>query len=807
MKDDKQLTLAFGPGAAPEGPGAADPTTLAVPPAPPRTITSLEDFRRAVTGERGRDYIPAGPYMDKSYLDYSVSVLMQRAIPDVRDGLKPVHRRILYAMSQLGLTAKSAHKKSARVVGDVIGKYHPHGDASVYEAMVLMAQPFTLRHTLIDGQGNWGSLDGDSAAAMRYTEARMTEFSRLLLDEINLGTVDWRPNYDGNDEEPVSLPSRVPTVLLNDQMGIAVGMASDVPAHNLEEVCRAAIAVLRNPEATLDDLLRHIQGPDFAGGGQLINSRAEIAEIYRTGRGMLTVRARYEVKKDANGWYLVFTELPPKVSPETVQLELEAISNPQTRAGGKKGEAGITAEQRAAKQVMLGKISEINNGAGNDTGPVHLEVFPRSRRQSPEELASYLFGVTSLESRVKVNVNLINLKGLPTQMSLLDILRDWTRYRFDTVTRRCRHRLEKVDARLHILEGFVKILLDIDEVIRLIRASENDQVAKQGLMERWSLSEIQADKILDMKLRQLTKLDELSLRGELSELEGERAGLQTVLDDRAAMTDLIVSELEQDSRKFGTPRRTLIEEATAAETVEAVIDEPVTIILSRKGWLRSRSGRGLDLTGLTFKDGDGLHTIVETRTTRALVLLDVNGRAYTVPAHAIPGGKGDGAPATSLVELQQKAPLVAMFADEQEGKGKVLLASSSGYGFVTEIGHLVGRNRAGKSVVNTDGGVLLPPVLLGPEADLVAAVSSAGYLLVFPLGELPELPKGKGNKIMALRPGERLARLMVFSKSITLPNKRAGSELLMNRKELEEYTRNRGARGRLVPKNVAIAKL
>ncbi|NTU60668.1 MAG: DNA topoisomerase 4 subunit A, partial [Deltaproteobacteria bacterium] len=527
---------------------------------------------------RGRDFIPAGPYMDKSYLDYSVSVLMQRAIPDVRDGLKPVHRRILYAMSQLGLTARSSHKKSARVVGDVIGKYHPHGDASVYEAMVLMAQPFTLRHTLIDGQGNWGSLDGDSAAAMRYTEARMTEFSRLLLDEINLGTVDWKPNYDGNDEEPVSLPSRVPTVLLNDQMGIAVGMASDVPAHNLEEVCRAAVALFRNPDATQEDLLEHIKGPDFPGGGQVINSQAELAEVYRTGRGMLTVRAKYKVQHDPDGWYLVFTELPPKVSPETVQLELEAISNPQPKPGAKKGDAGITAEQRAAKQVMLAKISEINNGAGNDTGPVHLEVYPRSRRQKPDELAQYLFGVTSLESRVKVNVNLINLKGLPTQMSLLDILRDWTAYRFETVTRRSRFRLEKVDARIHVLEGFVKVLLDIDEVIRVIRTSDDDKVAKARLMERWSLSEIQADRILDMKLRQLTKLDELAIRKELGELEGERKGLRKVLGNRAAMVEVIVAEIEEDARKYGSPRRTLVEEAEAAAAVEAVIDEPVTII-------------------------------------------------------------------------------------------------------------------------------------------------------------------------------------------------------------------------------------
>jgi topoisomerase-4 subunit A len=760
-----------------------------------------------VFGEPGRDFIPAGPYMDKSYLDYSVSVLLDRAIPDVRDGLKPVHRRILYAMSQLALGPRAVPKKSARVVGDVIGKYHPHGDASVYEAMVLMAQAFTLRHPYIDGQGNWGSLDGDAPAAMRYTECRTTELSRLLLDEIHLGTVDFRPNYDGNDLEPVSLPSRVPTALLNDQTGIAVGMASDIPAHNLAEVCRASIELFRRPEADLDDLLTHIQGPDFPCGGQVINTREELREIYRTGRGMLTVRARYEVKKDANGWYLVFTELPPRVSPETVQLEFEAISNPQPKPGAKKGAEAITAEQRAAKQTMLGRVSEINNGAGNDTGPVYLEVYPRSRRQDPEELAAYLFGVTSLESRVKVNMNLINLRGLPTQMSLPDILRDWNEYRFQTVTRRCRTRLEKVEGRIHILEGFVKILLDIDEVIRIIRSSDNEQIAKAALIARWALSDAQAEKILDLRLRQLTRLDELAIEKELKELRGERKELKRVLGDRAAMIDLIVSEIEADVEKYGTSRRTLIEEAKAAAPVEAVIDEPVTIILSKKGWLRSRTGRGLDLSGLTFKDGDALHSVVETRTTKSLVLLDENGRAYTISANVIPGGRGDGVPVTSLVEVQAKAAIVSIFADEEEGKAKVFLASTTGYGFVTEVGNLTGRNKAGKAIVNTDGGKLLPVLLLTPEAARVAAANDAGYLLVFPLADVLEYPKGKGCKLIHLKPGEKLARLVAFSDALPLPPSRGAKDVVLAGLDLEGYARSRGARGRLVPKNVAVSKL
>ncbi len=766
-------------------------------------MQSLEEFRNAVHGEPGEDYIPLGPYLDRSYLSYSVSVLLSRAIPDVRDGLKPVHRRILYAMSQLGLGARAPFKKSARVVGDVIGKYHPHGDASVYEAMVLMAQNFNLRYPLIDGQGNWGSLDGDSPAAMRYTECRLTEFSKVLLEEIGRGTVDFRPNYDGNELEPAFLPARVPTVLLADQLGIAVGMASSVPAHNLTEVCKASIALFKNPNTTLKGLMRHIKGPDFPCGGQLINSPAEIEELYRTGNGMLTVRARYEVKKDADGWHLVFTELPPKVSPEQVLLELDAVSNPQPKSKGKKGgESALTADQRAAKQAMLARVSEVNNGAGNDTGPVYLEIYPRSRRQNPDELAAYLFSVTSLESRVKAQLNLINLAGLPTQMTLLDILTDWNRFRFDTVTRRCRHRLERVEARLHILEGFAKILIDIDEVIRIIRASENDQVAKRSLMERWQLSEIQADKILDMKLRQLTKLDELAIEKELSDLRGERQELERLLADSDAMVELIVTELQEDIRRFGDQRRTLIEEAEAAEFEEVVIDEPVTVIVSRKGWARSRSGHGLDLSGLTFKDGDSLHTVVETRTSKYLILVDENGRAYTVAASQIPGGRGDGAPLTSLIELQDRARIVSVFVAEE--KDKVLLASTVGYGFVTEVGNLIGRNKAGKAVLNTAGGSALPPVVLRPGETRVAAINTSGYMVVFGLDEILEYPRGKGNKLMALKAGEALERVMVFFASVTLPPRRGKNEVVIAGEDLESYVRKRGARGRLLPRNVAV---
>jgi topoisomerase-4 subunit A len=752
-----------------------------------------------------RDYIPADEGMSRWYMSYAVSTLMMRAIPDVRDGLKPVHRRILYAMHQLSLGPKSPHKKAARVVGDVIGKYHPHGDASVYEAMVLLTQDFNMRHPLLDGQGNWGSIDGDPAAAMRYTECRLTEAAQLLLSELDLGTVDFRPNYDGNDTEPVSMPSRVPTVLMNDQMGIAVGMASDIPGHNLAEVCAAAGALLANPKAGLGELLRHVPGPDFATGGQLITPRAEIDEIYRTGRGMLTVRCRWEVKKDSEGWRIVVFELPPKVSPEKVLGEFEELSNPTPKKGKKPGENALSPEQKSARAEMLGRVSAVNNSAGQGTPPVQIEIYPKSRRQDPEELMGYLCSVTSLESRVKVNMCVVSLDGFPRQMGLLEILRDWCAYRTETVTRRTQARLEKVDARIHILEGFAKILLDIDEVIRLIRASESDVEAKQKLMKRWKLSEIQADKVLDMRLRQLTKLDSIAIDRELGDLRDERKELAKMLSDRKTLIRRISAELSADAAKFGSPRRTVIKEAAPAVFVETVSDDPVTIVLSRKGWLRSRQGHGIELSGVGFKDGDMLLDALETTTAASIVMMDSQGRAYTIQAGAVPGGRGDGVPVASLIDLQGGARIVSAFlADEKQ---RVLLASTIGYGFVTEVGNLVGRVKAGKAIVNVKDGEMLPAILLDGKADRVFAASTAGNALVFPLSEVLEYPKGQGCKLIALKPGEELARLVAYAKEVLLPAVR-GNGVTMTRPQLEEeYIRSRGARGRLLPKNVAVGRL
>jgi topoisomerase-4 subunit A len=752
-----------------------------------------------------RDYIPADEGMSRWYMSYAVSTLTMRAIPDVRDGLKPVHRRILYAMHQLSLGPKTPHKKAARVVGDVIGKYHPHGDASVYEAMVLLAQDFHMRHPLVDGQGNWGSIDGDPAAAMRYTECRLTDIAQLLLSELEMGTVDFRPNYDGNDSEPVSMPSRVPTILMNDQMGIAVGMASDIPGHNLSEVCAAAEALLLDPNATLPALLKHVPGPDFATGGQVITPRSEIDEIYRTGRGMLTVRCRWEVKKDPDGWRIVVFELPPKVSPEKVLGEFEELSNPTPKKGKKPGENQLTPEQKAAKAEMLGRVSAVSNAAGQGTPPVQIEIYPKSRRQDPEELMGYLCSVTSLESRVKVNQCVVSLEGFPRQMGFLEILRDWCAYRTETVIRRTQSRLDKVDARIHILEGFSKVLLDIDEVIRMIRASDSDAEAKQKLMSRWKLSEIQADKVLDMRLRQLTRLDAIAIDKELGTLRDERKDLAKMLADRKTLIKRIAAELRADAAKFGTPRRTVIEESAPAVFEETVSDDPVTLVLSRKGWLRSRQGHGIEISGMGFKDGDSLHTVLETSTASSIVLMDSQGRAYTISAGAVPGGRGDGVPVASLIDLYPGARIIAAFlASEKE---RLLLSSTIGYGFVTEVGNLTGRVKAGKAIVNVKDGEMLPPVILGPKDDRVFVASSAGYALVFPLSEVLEYPKGQGCKLIALKPGEELLRVVAYSKEVLLPAVR-GNGVTMTRAQLEEeYIRSRGARGRLLPKNVAANRL
>ncbi|MFP4616189.1 MAG: DNA topoisomerase IV subunit A [Thiohalorhabdus sp.] len=765
-------------------------------------MADLTTFAGARDGERGEDWLDLREHLGRSYLAYSLSVVKGRAIPDVRDGLKPVQRRTLYAMHRLGLRADTDHKKSARVVGEVIGKYHPHGDQAAYDAMVRMAQDFTFRYPLVDGQGNFGSPDGDNAAAMRYTEARLTPFSEVLLGETDRGTVDFIDNYDGAEQEPEVLPARVPMALLNAQPGVAVGLATDVPSHNLREVGAAAIALYRNPDATTADLLEHIQGPDFPGGGQVCASREELAALYEKGRGSLTLRARWEVEKLAGGdWQVVVTELPPGGSTEQILAEIDALANPQP----KKGKKDITSDQKAKKQAVLGQVGGMSNQAGQDTGPVRLVIEPKSKRQKPEELMAFLMGLTSLEVRQKVSLTFIDLDGRPKELGLKEVLAGWTTFRREVVTRRSRARLEKVDNRIHILEGRRAVLLDIDAVIAIVRNAEDYAEAKAGVMEQFALTEAQADDVLAIPLGRLTRMDTLKVDQKLSDLRSEKETLEHLLDSHDAMTDKIVEELEADIEAYGDDRRTLIEDSEPVAMEAPVVDEPVTVLLSRKGWFRSRQGHGLDLTSVPHKDGDGPLAAVETRTTKSVVVLGTNGRAYTLSANEAPGGRGYGTPLSSLVDLQG-AGVAGMVIGEAEDR--FLLASTAGYGFITTFGDLLGRTKNGKAVLKSlKGAGVLPPLPLAAHGNQVATVSDSGHLAVFPAGEIKEMTSGKGVKLMDLKEGEALARVeRVDEAGLALPGK-GGKTVTLSPETLKEYVRTRGSRGKQVPSSVVKGNL
>jgi len=762
----------------------------------------ISQFAEAREGNEGEDWINLRAHLGKSYLEYALSVVKGRAIPDVRDGLKPVQRRVLYAMHRLGLGANHDHKKSARVVGEVIGKFHPHGDQAAYDALVRMAQDFAMRYPLVDGQGNFGTVDGDNPAAMRYTEARLTPFSDLLLAETDQGTVDFLANYDGAETEPEVLPARVPMPLLNEQPGIAVGLATDVPAHNLAEAGRAAIRMYRNPDATTAELMADLQGPDFPQGGQICAESEDLRAIYEAGSGSLTVRARWSVEQLAGGdWQLAITELPPNVSAEDVLAEIDALANPQP----KKGRKDITAEQKALRQRTLSLVGEISNQAGQDTGPVRLVVAPKSKRVREADLTGFLLGQTSLEVRKKVSLTFIDTDGRPKEMPLRDVLASWTAFRRDTVTRRTRHRLGKVDHRIHILEGRQTVLLDIDRVIAIVRASEDDTEAKFSLIDAFQLSETQANDVLDIPLRRLTKLDSIKIDQELADLRSEKADLEHRLAEPEAMTERIIAELEEDLQAHGDDRRTLIEPAEPAAAEAPVVDESVTVVLSAKGFIRSRQGHNLDRSSLPYKDGDRELAVVETRTTRQVVVFDGGGRAYTVSANDAPGGKGYGTPVSSLVELQNGGELAGMVAGDPEDR--FLLATDAGNGFIVRLQDLIGRNKAGKQVVKgLDGAALLPPQTVPAGAQRIAAVTDSGYLAVFGVDEMKELAAGKGVKLIDLKAGERLARAVAFAQALELPGK-GGKTLALSGADVEAYVRKRGSRGRQVPAGVVKKRL
>ena len=721
-------------------------------------------------------------YTEKAYLDYSMYVILDRALPHIGDGLKPVQRRIIYAMRELALSASAKYKKSARTVGDVLGKFHPHGDSACYEAMVLMAQPFSYRYPLVDGQGNWGSPDDPkSFAAMRYTESRLSKFSEVLLAELGQGTVDWTPNFDGTMQEPVVLPARLPHVLLNGGAGIAVGMATDIPPHNVHEVVAATCHLLRHPEATTADLVKFVPAPDFPTDAEIITPRADLRKIYESGRGSVKMRARYVVEAGN----VVVTAVPYQVS-------------------GAKVLEQIAAQMQARKLPMVADLRD----ESTHEEPTRLVIEPRSNRVDVEALMAHLFATTDLEKNARVNMNVIGLDGRPRVMPLPAMLGEWLTFRRTTVRRRLEHRLGKVRDRLHILEGLLAAFLNIDEVIRIIR--EEDE-PKAALIQAFSLSERQAEAILELRLRHLAKLEEMKIRGEQDELAAERDRLEALLGSEAALTDLIEEELKAAAEEHGDARRSPLverEEARALSEVELVGADPVTVVLSEKGWIRAAKGHEIDPEGLSFKSGDRFSLAARGKTNQPLVLLDDTGRAYTLSAHNLPSARSQGEPVTGRANVAAGALMTGLMLAPPTTR--YLLASDGGYGFVVQLESLVGRSKSGKAALSVPKGCSVMPPQVVPEGDeiSVAAVSNEGRLLVFPLDQLPEMARGKGNKMIDI-PSARAARREEFLRGLVLlaPGQslvvHAGKrKLTLKAAELDYYRGERGRRGSKLPRGL-----
>ena len=684
-------------------------------------------------------------YAERAYLEYALSVVKGRALPDVCDGQKPVQRRILFAMDRMGLafTPPGGPRpvKSARVVGDVLGKYHPHGDLAAYEALVRMAQDFSQRYPLIDGQGNFGSRDGDGAAAMRYTEARLAPITRLLLDEIDEGTVDFQPNYDGSTEEPRQLPARLPFVLLNGASGIAVGMATEIPSHNLREVAAAAVALIRNDKLPDDELLDLLPAPDYPGGGQIISSTADIRAAYGSGRGSLKVRARWVIEDLARGqWQLVVNELPPGTSTQKVLEEIEELTNPKVKLGKK----ALSQEQVQLKAAVLSVLDAARDESNKDA-PVRLVFEPKSRTVEQQELITTLLAHTSLESSAPINLTMVGLDGRPVPKSLRQMLAEWITFRQTTVHKRTQHRLGKVLDRIHVLEGRQLVLLNIDEVIRIIR---NADEPKPALIERFNLSERQADDILDIRLRQLARLEAIKIEQELKDLREQKDKLEEILGSPAALKRTLIKEIEADAKAHGDARRTLIQEERKAVAEVKVVDEPVTVVASLKGWVRALKGHEVDAAALTFKAGDGLYGVFPCRSVDTLLVFGSNGRVYSVAAAMLPGGRGDGVPITTLIDLESGTQVAHYYAGAAEQV--LLLANTGGFGLLARAGDMHGRNKAGKSFLTLDAADrVLPPVPVAAAHRQVACLALDGRLLVFPLDELKlQSGGGKGLTLM-----------------------------------------------------------
>ncbi|WP_439588845.1 DNA topoisomerase IV subunit A [Hydrogenophaga sp.] len=743
-------------------------------------------------------------YAQRAYLEYALSVVKGRALPDVCDGQKPVQRRILYSMDRMGLGFSGPNRntaarpvKSARVVGDVLGRFHPHGDQAAYDALVRMAQDFAQRYPLIDGQGNFGSRDGDGAAAMRYTEARLAKITTLLLDEIDEGTVDFVPNYDGSTVEPKQLPARLPFNLLNGASGIAVGLATEIPSHNLREVADACVALVKNPKLADDELFAMLPGPDYPGGGQIISPAGDIADAYRTGRGSLKVRARWKIEELARGqWQLVVTELPPGVSTQRVLEEIEEITNPKVKTGKK----ALTQEQTQLKASILMVLDGVRDESSKDA-PVRLLFEPKSSRIEQQELITALLAHTSLETSAPINLTMVGLDGRPTQKSLRQMLTEWIEFRQGTITRRSQHRLNKVLDRIHILEGRQLVLLNIDEVIRIIRNSDEPKAA---LIERFKLSDRQAEDILEIRLRQLARLEAIKIEQELKELREEQGKLEDILANPGSLKRLMVKEIEADAKTFADPRRTLIQAEKKAVVEIKVVDEPVTVVISSKGWVRARTGHGHEAGSFAFKAGDGLYGTFECRTVDTLITFGSNGRVYSVPVASLPGARGDGQPITTLIELESGTQPLHYFAGP--ANAALLMSSSGGYGFLATVENMVSRQRGGKTFLNlgegetpcapshaafTSGGLPLVP------ATHVCCASTGGRILTFEIGELKLMEKGgRGLMLIDLEPKDTLAGAAAYTRSVKIEGIGRGGKERDETLEIRSLNNARAARAR-----------
>ena len=729
----------------------------------------------------GIEQMPLRTFTEKAYLNYSMYVIMDRALPFIGDGLKPVQRRIIYAMSELGLNAAAKFKKSARTVGDVLGKFHPHGDSACYEAMVLMAQPFSYRYPLVDGQGNWGAPDDPkSFAAMRYTESRLSKISEILLSELGQGTVDFQPNFDGTLEEPQYLPARLPHILLNGTTGIAVGMATDIPPHNINEVADAAVLLLDNPKAGLDDVLNIIQGPDFPTEAEIISPKDDIRKMYETGRGSIKMRATWH-KEDGE---IIISALPHQSSPSKIIAQI--------------------AEQMTAKKLPM--VEDIRDEADYEN-PVRIVLVPRSNRVDTDALMAHLFATTDLEKSYRVNMNMIGLDHKPAVKGLLQVLTEWLTFRRTTVTRRLQHRLDKVLARLHILDGLMIAFLNIDEVIEIIRTEDEP---KQVLMARFNLSDEQAEAILNLRLRHLAKLEEHQLQAEKDKLEEERSNLELILGSERRLNTLIKKEIQEDAKKYASPRMSQLverEEAKAISESEMTPAEPVTVILSEMGWVRCAKGHDIDPAGLSYKAGDKYLAHACGKSNQPVIFIDSTGRSYALDPLSLPSARSQGEPLTGKLTLPAGATIEQVIMEPE--KQELLMASDAGYGFICKFEDLIARNKAGKALISLpENAKVLKPETLSESASLLVSITSAGRMLIFPVRDLPALSKGKGNKIISIPAAnakarsELLVKLFLISEQASLEFHSGKRKITLKPEDLQKFRAERGRKGSQLPRGL-----